>query len=207
MSWEGGNGDGDMETRRLRTWPFGCFGGALQDAGMWYQDGRFGVFGASRCHRRQRGPARGAAFHPAPAHVASSCCLRERGQAGPLPGHRKCPVTPQSLRGSGTNCPPRCDLGTTKCREVYKNRGGIFHAMEQVGLGPLGISIASSFLHPFFYSCPRPVAQGAACLCPPQRAKTRSGTLTRGFVIKNNPVGPSPAALNWGQIFPAAGVP
>lgn len=65
----------------------------------------------------------GPAFHLVLVPVASSCCLQEHGRAGPLPRHRKSPAIPQSLRGSGTNCPPCCDLRTTKRREVYRNWG------------------------------------------------------------------------------------
>lgn len=148
----------------------------------------------------------GPAFHLVLVPVASSCCLQEHGRAGPLPRHRKSPAIPQSLRGSGTNCPPCCDLRTTKRREVYRNWGAFSMWWSRSDEATWHFH-RFLLLHPFFYSCPRPVAQGAACLCPPQPAKTRSGTLTRQFIVKNNPVGPSLAALNRGQIFPAVGDP
>lgn len=170
---------------------------------------RMGVLGCSGCRGTGAigvAPVRGAAFHPGAGARGFLLLL----PAGARPS-RICRGIANTQRhrnvmgGSGTDCPPRCDIGTTK-RKIYRNRGHF----PRDGAGRV---VAAWYfhrfllLHPFFYSCPRPVAQGAAGLCPPRRAKTRSGTSTRQFVVKNNPGSPSPAALNRGRIFPAAGDP
>lgn len=165
-------------------------------AGCW---DAVGVLGCSEC--RGAG-AIGVDVYVVPAHGFLLLPAGAR-PSRTLPGHHECPATPQSLRESGTNCPLRCDMGTTTHREVYRNWGHF----PRDGAG----RVVSSWrfrgfllLHPFFYSCPWCSARGAACLCPPQQAKTRSGTSTRWFIVKNNPVVLPPAVLNWGQIFPAA---
>lgn len=133
----------------------------------------------------------GSASHLVLVHVAPSCCQREHGLAG-----AKFPEIPYDTAASGG-----WDMGTTKDREIYRNWGHF----PCTGAGQVGAAWhfhGFLLLHPFFYSCPVAVAQGASCLCPPQRAKTRSGTLMGEFFVKNNPVCPSPAALGLGMGLP-----
>lgn len=127
MCWESGNGDRDVEIQYLWMWP--CRD-ALWDPGLCYQDGISGDFWAVRvlvllltwCW----------CMWLPPAARESTAWLGQNSQ--------KFLMTLQP-QGVGTWEPPRTGrfIGT----------GGIFHALEQVSLGLLGISSASSFYIPF----------------------------------------------------------
>lgn len=170
-----------MKTQPLWMWP--CRE-ALWDAGLWYQDGILGGFLGCQ--------GAGSAAHLV--LVAHSCCQREHSPAG-----AKAPQIPGDAAVSGDwDCPLCCDMGTTKGREIYRNWGHF----PRTGAGQVVAALhfhCFLLLHPFFYSCPVAVAQGASCLCAPQRAKTRSGTLMGQFFVKNNPVCPSSGALGLGM--------
>lgn len=104
---------------------------------MWYQDGIFwGILGCQGA---------GAAFHLLLVHVAPSCCWTEHGPAGAkspqLPGDTAKSQGVGTVLSAVTWGPPRVGR--------FVGTGGIFPAMEQVRLWPLGISTASSFYIPF----------------------------------------------------------
>lgn len=179
-----------METGMWRPSACGC-GLAEMLCGMLGRIPGWDFWGFLGCH------SAGSASHLVLVHVAPSCCWREHGPAG-----AKFPEIPGDTAASGGwDCPLCCDMGTIKGREIYRNWGHF----PCTGAGQVVATWHFHhflLLHPFFYSCPEAVAQGASCLCPPQRAKTRSGTLMGQFFVKNNPVCPFPAALGLGMDLP-----
>lgn len=99
-------------------------------------------------------------------------CWHTHARAQPSRTSATASQMPRDTRDSGGWGPTILPTVTWELPNVKRfiGTGCIFHVMEQVELWPEATWHFHRFLllHPLFYSCPRPVAQGAACLCPPQ---------------------------------------
>lgn len=184
MSWEGGNGDGDVRIQHWWMWP--CRD-ALWDAGLWCQDGIFGEFLGCR--------GAGAAFHLVLVLMAPSCS--QTGAKFPqIPG--------DSAVSGGWDCPLCCDMGITKGRGIYGNWG----YFPCTGAGQ--VVAAWHFhcfllLHPFFYSCLGLLPKRPPASAFPSKPKPEVGPCWDSSLLKIALSAQFQQHWAWAWIFSVAG--